>query len=510
MRKYATIVLGGADPGPYQSDQYFQGFSPTPTVLSMPRLSQLIFSMRRLLKHSRYKKLPFHLPMELWEIVFEQLGGDSLLSAATVCWGWNYRCLRLYLQASIPSSSHTPISVPLESVSPSSLQLHHIDRAPITWLSRVDVGEMIQDMQHLGNIISRSPNIQQITLSFRRNLSFDSTRASAIGTRWRRKHRGQWLWLSPTGTYALLTAAMSPSGLVATFSLRNQITRQCYTGLRKTKKEGPLPRQSLTSDFPSSSGIGATEPNFFTCMPGQSFTLINYDDHQPWTLNIGCPRNIVTEDIWASSEQLKAVLPYIHLPTVRSIYVGIAIDPIAFTQFLKNHDGILYISLDRVLAEEPYGEMLTEYPVVLPKLTGIYLQVVDDLIPLLNSFSWPKSNTCTITIPFDPLRADISALRRALRRLSQHTSEVKLHLCGLQLWDFSMFLNDEDRLTANGLDCVVSLHVEVATEADIRTLIPWIACLPRLQCLTGTTRRVSSEYGRLESLNRENQNEQLE
>ncbi|KAJ7660201.1 hypothetical protein DFH06DRAFT_1130102 [Mycena polygramma] len=471
----------------------------------MPRLRQILSSARGLLRHRPSTKLPFQgfLPMELWEIVFEQLERDSLLSAAST---------------SIPSSSLTPIASPVDSGWRHASQLQHSDQAPVTWFPIVsDIEEKIQDLQHLRNIITRSPHVQQVALSFRRSIWFWDigmrTHFCDILHAMAQKVPGPVVILE-YGNICVIDRCYVAQWPRSKFQPPDYSTvlAQTKKGRGKTKKaRTPVEAKSFSFRLPLLVRHNGDQAEVFNVrdletveirtvhsrVREESFTLVNYEEHQQSFLNIGCSRRMFEDDIWASSEQLQAVLPYIHVPTLNSVRIAIAVDPIAFTRFLENHDGIIRIELERALAgfDGPHREILTEYPVVLPKLEHLGFHAMDDLIPLLNSFSWP--GCCYIAIPFDPLNADAPAFRRVLRRLSQHTSQMKLYLHGPQLmslWDSSMSLEDEDRLIASALDCVMSLVVDAGTVDEMRTLIPWISCLPRLRYLRGITRSVGSEY----------------
>ncbi|KAJ6467504.1 hypothetical protein C8R47DRAFT_1303437 [Mycena vitilis] len=220
--------------------------------------------------------------------------------------------------------------------------------------------------------------------------------------------------------------------------------------------------------------------------PGQSFTLVKLDyEHMHWELKIGCHCDLFTKT-WGSYEQLNAILPHLHLPSLKKIHIGITIHPMAFTQFFRNNNGITQIELEGVPSgEQPRDEMLTEHPVVLPKLEYLSCLGVEDLVPLLNSFTLPDHTT--IAIPFDPF-ADAHALRRSLRRLAQQPLSVNLILRGkFTSWGgFRKPFNDEDLIIAGTLDCVTWLHVEVYSDNDMRALLPWLACFPQLETLCGT------------------------
>ncbi|KAJ7613900.1 hypothetical protein DFH06DRAFT_1146639 [Mycena polygramma] len=468
------------------------------------------------------------LPMELWEMVFEQLESDSLLCAANVCWAWNNRCLRLYLQINLPSSSLTPIAVPavdsvtgisaaaVDSVSSQALQLQHTDTFP--WSSRrVDAARRIENLEHLRTVVSRSRHIQQVTISFSSSsLDFHERGMSAhfcdVVHAMTQKTHGFVVMITDMGNLCVVERCY-----VAQWPRSHRPSGHADAAQRLAQSEGTDPFR--TANFGSSymflpvghdghraksvqlhsvrlAEISAVHP----AGVGQSFTLVklNYE-HRHWTLKIGCPCD--DTKTWGSYEQLKNVLPYLHLPTLKMICIGVAIHPTAFTQFLRNNNGITQIELKRVpLDEQPHGEMLSEYPVVLPKLECLLCHAVEDLVPLLNSITLPDGTT--ISTYFDPF-SDAPALRRALRRLSQHTLSVNLILSGR--WAVRMPFDDEDLLIARALDCVNCIHMYVRAEEDIRAVIPWLACLPRLRTFLGMTDRIknSTEDLTSESLSKE-------
>ncbi|KAJ6479550.1 hypothetical protein C8R47DRAFT_1219097 [Mycena vitilis] len=426
----------------------------------MPRLTQILYALRTVFGRRRSPKLPFQvlLPPEL-----------------------------LYLRTYLLSSSLTLIASPVNSVWRYASQVQHSDQALVTWPpAALDIEEKIQDLQHLRNIITRSPHVQQVALSFRRSMWFWDigmrTRFCDILHAMAQKVPGPVVTLE-YGDICVIDRCYVSQWPRSKFQLPDYSTvlAQTTEGQGKTETaRTPVDAKSFSFKFPLLVRHKGNHAEIFNVpdlktveirtvhsrVQEESFTLVNYEEHQPSFLNIG-------------------------------VRISIAVDAIAFTRFLENHDGVTHIDLEHALAdfEGPHREMLTEYPVVLPKLKHLGFHAMDDLIPLLNSFSWP--GCCFIGIPFDPLNADASAFRRVLRRLSQHTSRMKLYLRGPQLmslWDSSKSLGDEDRLIANALDCVGSLVVEGGTVDEMRSLIPWISCLPRLRCLLGITHSVRSEY----------------
>lgn len=478
----------------------------------MHRLSRIFSIRRRSVSRllSIYNSPEESLPMELWELVFEALENESLLVAARVCCAWNDRCSRMFLLRS--GLSQADLSTGNVNVDSYWLPALQFSRLPLRTLTCRSWGwVLMRDLRCLKSFISQSRDLEQLNITFCCNFTrihvthdlpcsvmraefCDVLRAMA------QKTSGPIIMILNSEIYLVDRRDLAKwwpkqrdhPGIVVLQRLR--LFKKARAALERRIRQ---PEFSLTvgkwgsgptSVYPSSLytvEIRTVHPESAArLLP--PFTLLTFDDKTQHKLLIGCRHS--SSESWVSAETLDAILPYIHLPALEIIQIGVVPNSRAFTTFLAAHGRIREIELKRDAPAHAAraDAMLTDVPVTLPSLARISFTSAADVAPLLNSVH-PPPNLTTIAIVFARATpSDALAFKRAMRRLSLHIGEERLCLelrtsgpsCVGQEWP-----DAEDKLITSVLYCVSKLYIEFSTEDDVRSLLPWAACLPRLQSL---------------------------
>ncbi|KAJ6537992.1 hypothetical protein B0H19DRAFT_1382599 [Mycena capillaripes] len=476
----------------------------------MHRLSRIFHTQRRLVPCllSTNTSARDLLPMELWELVFESLLDEDLLVAARVCSAWNDRCVRMFLLRSGFSRLESTTGLILDSHELPALQLSLIPLPLRTLACRPWGSVLMRDLRCIQDFVSRSRDIEQLNLTFCCNFTRIHVAHGLSCSAMRAEFCDVLRAMAQKTSGPLIMISNSEIYLVDHQDLAKWWPRQReYRSLSNLQRlplikkvRTVLTRRTPRSDFSLLVGQRGKK-QAFVCLssvhtvemrsvhPGSSpqvlppFTLLTFDEKTQYKLVIGWHSSA---DPWISSERLNTVLPYVHLPALETIRIGVVLDPMAFTQFLAAHDRIREIQLERgAPAHVPRAdEMLTSAPVALPNLTRVLCTAAADLALLLNSVH-PPPNLTGVTIDFAcATPSDALAFKRALRRLSLHTGDVVLCLdlrtsaCTGPGWPDS-----DDRLIASVLYCVGRLCIEFSAEDDVRSLLPWAACLSRLRSL---------------------------
>ncbi|KAJ7624252.1 hypothetical protein DFH06DRAFT_1445911 [Mycena polygramma] len=435
------------------------------------------------------------LPIELWELVFAGLPDEDLLTAARVCCVWNDCCIPIFLLNKGVGLTSGDVCMgsdllPILRLSRVSPQIHTLVCRP--WGSFT-----VRDLKCVQYFVSRSRHIETVTLLFCcsfvdihhvHNLPYSSVRDGLFGVLYAMAQKTQGLVVVVVNSEVHVVerrdlAQWLPSnrpdyfGILRKLPLVKKAQAVLAPGTRASQLPLPVGRLGKAPAFARLSELHTAEIRTVhpTSRPHSSFTLITLNKTQGALLLGG----LSSAGTRVSAEHLNVCLPYIRMSSLESIEIAATLDHGAFTSFLEHHPGILTITLGP--AQRPVfatDGSLTSAPIALSHLRRLVCKLhADDLVPLLNSFHPPPPLT---TVVLNLSQPDALAFRRAMRRLSLHPTLLRLDLC-FTATPGNGWPDTEDRLIGSVLYCVELLYIECSTAEDVRTILPWVASLPRLQ-----------------------------
>ncbi|KAJ7434863.1 hypothetical protein FB451DRAFT_1310696 [Mycena latifolia] len=444
--------------------------------------------------------IPYSLPLELWELVLEELSDESLRTVARVCSVFNDRCITLYLSRHeiSPKSLATGI-LHIHSPLLSVLQLSRLTPQIHTFVCHFWAFRVLRDMKFLREFIRRLHSITELHLSF----TDDLLTAHTIDT------------IFPYSPHALvkefcgvIRAMVAKSGapvVVITGGYLYRVRPQdlqdwgfryflpwthCFGHIPWVDNAWSVLRAEPHMSIPVWSGLKQTfhYPRVLRsvnvrCIPTAAgpLTLIIFEKNDELAFNLG--PSIFFKDAIPSS-QLTKIIPFITLPSLRNLYINEDVEPTALHEFLLRHPTIFSISYKKFSKTKrnlPRLRLLTSSPLVLPSLADLRCDDVDQLIPLLDTFGLSPHLYC---IGFTFARntvPQIAALKSSMRRLSLHTTAVQLHIFILRdRTEDQLPIDDEERQIVGCLYSVRWMHISLHHLSEVPSLIPWLGMLPAL------------------------------
>ncbi|KAJ7455757.1 hypothetical protein FB451DRAFT_638354 [Mycena latifolia] len=465
-------------------------------MLKPPNLRNLWNGLRR---RRRTTVFSVSLPLEVWELVFEQLSDEGLKTAACVCSAFNDRCIVLYLgRHDIHPDTLATGALRIHSPLLSVLQLSRLAPQIHTLVCRFWAFRVLRDMKLLRDFIRRSHSIKELHLSF----ADDLLHAYTIDT------------IFPYSPHTLATEFCDVIRAMVAKTVAPVVV--IIAGHIYRVRPSDLERWGFRYFFPwtlclahiawvdrawyalhpehaephillpvwSEKGIRCPEALgsvSVRCVPTAAgpLTLITFEKDAALSLTLGPS---LYDDAIPSAE-LSIILPFITLTSLRNLYIEEDVDRAALHEFLLRHPTIASIwheakETDRNLSQ---GGLLTSSPLVLPSLADIACVDIDQLIPLLNSFGLsPRLAWIGIRLSRDTA-PQVAALKRGLRRLSLHTTPTELHISPSRDESGGQLPIDiEERQILGCLYCVRWVHMCVYNVSGVQSLIPWLAMLPAL------------------------------
>ncbi|KAJ7689200.1 hypothetical protein B0H17DRAFT_643888 [Mycena rosella] len=456
------------------------------------------------------------LPLEVWELVLEELSDESLRVVARVCSAFNDRCTAIHLRRhEISSESLAAGALQIYSPLLSVLQLSRLTPQIHTLVCDFWPFWVLRDMKYLGDFIRRLDGIQELHLYFAGNLLnshtidtifpysqhdlltefFDVIRAVVKklgppvvvligGNIYRARPRDLADWGLRYSLY--WEHRFGKVGWVdkARFLLTNKGDPHLFLPVCR-----PNMRQEIEYTRPLHSvNVRAIPP---ALAANKSFTFMTLETDTTTTLAFGPTRYFSKAAI--PGPELATIIPHITLPSLRTLNINQDVDPTVLHDFLCRHFTI--VSID-YRVEETQGvpaahadteqnnpllqRILTGAPLALPSLSSLSCSEPAQMITLLDTFGW-SPYLSSIDLDFSrESAAQVASLKRALRRLSLHLALVSFHLCTKYKSQEQWLIDDEERHIVGCSYSIRCVHIRAGEMSEVHPLIPWLAMLPAL------------------------------
>ncbi|KAJ7694329.1 hypothetical protein B0H17DRAFT_1329985 [Mycena rosella] len=463
---------------------------------------------------------PFLLPLEMWELVLEELTEEWLRTAARVCSAFNDRCIAIYLRRHEINPESLAIGT-LHIYSPllSILQLSRLTPQIHTLVCHFWAYRVLRDMKYLRQFVQRLHGIKELQLFFAGNL----INAHTVDTIFPYSQTTLLaelcdvvravVWKSPgpiiviiDGTiYRVRPRDLAGWGSRYFFYWKHRFGRIAWIDKARflLKSEEPEPHLFLPVWSPGRGqkpeytrylnsinirGIparsGADEPFTFLVLNGVT---------TEW-LELG-PTSFISEAAIPSS-QLTGILPHLTLPSLHSLNIHQDLDPATLHQFLVRHPSIQFFhykvkeptpALGRSPDKEHKAPLLTSSPIALPSLETLSCEDPIYIIPLLDTFgSSPQLQW--IDIGFVRYSApQVASLKRALRRISLRTPPTSLHISTLFNSGMQWPIDEEERNIVGCLYSITRVRLRGENFPEVQSLLPWLGMLPALAHLEIST-----------------------
>ncbi|KAJ6556856.1 hypothetical protein DFH09DRAFT_1164623 [Mycena vulgaris] len=481
--------------------------------MPLATLSILLNRSRR--PHRATPSSTAHLPLEVWDLVLEELGDDSLRIAARVCSAFNDRAIAIQLERNgISSQSIGSGVLHLHSHLLHILQLSRVIPPIHTLVCRFWVFRVFRDMKFLRHFIQRSQEITELHLSFSYSLFH--------------VHRLETLF--PYSQHALLTefcgvlramASKTVGPVIVIANSQVYRVRRCdlaIWGLRYLIQFQWRPFGAHWIDWTLFAlGRDFTRPYLLLLAPRRGlmrrfkymwelrsinirvvpavseatepFTLVAFDSDIESTVGFGTSGH--RGDIPGS--HLTTIIPHITLPALQELRITQDVDPTALTEFLDRHPTIrriLYEIDSAVDVGDPGAErsdgslkrrLLTSTPIALPSLESLRCNDAGHILPLLDTFGL-SPHLFSLRLSFKHHSpAHLTGLKRGLRRLSLRSTPLRLDIGA---WGVAenpwQPIDDAGRQIVGCLWCVDHVRISGRTPADLQLLILWLGMLPAL------------------------------
>lgn len=438
------------------------------------------------------------LPMELWDCIFKELPTDPLLSVSLTCRAFNELCMPLYLfRIGISSQYLASGDFAIDAFCIKSLQLSFY--IPIVRLACAFMEEdkVYGQMQSLRSLIRRSKSIRTLGLTFvQKGLS---------------KHLGPGIQ-DPKGmvlnldlfrdiVYTMAEKFNGPAVIVSEYDIFTSRPRDIqrwkfhkfhFSGgvgnhIRTTVLPPSLRPRTTVIRLHDGTSAGVTpihsihstrilEIPSITRRPGTSSTLIILNP--PFITNLSLGRSADSSRYCIPVEELEVVLPCLSLPNLDCITLNTdRIDPVVLSQFLVRHEIVRRVFYSAVHTEGCAGALVA-LEITMLELCQLHAPDPQNMICLLDAFGTsPRLSELHFTHDSSS-RKKRAALSALMHRLSQHQ---RLVLLRITLKATAQPLDDEQRAVARSLECVQTVHLACAEPEDVRSMIPWLELLPRLQ-----------------------------
>ncbi|KAJ7877488.1 hypothetical protein B0H13DRAFT_979517 [Mycena leptocephala] len=455
---------------------------------------------------------PQHLlPIELWEAILQLVLSDKdLLRISTVCAAFNVLCIHIVLSRN--EYSEEIFSAPSLVVPPQLLGAFHLSFRTFPFRQfecHLGPAQLRQDLAFVGEIIRRSKELRELTLTFHRDLfSIDPDEFSI--------DPDEALFTTLCSGLSDIATRMSGPVMIISgphiFSCRRQDIAKWNLHLfefngalglhglilrvrRALKlKESPPPSESFWTQIRLHDGrIGlvpvlkklhsATVQSIFHARgPLRFFTILTFNASSTTYLYLDQNKYPAT----ISTDELSALIIHISLPALHTLKVSIdTIDPAALGQFLMNHAFLRHLEYtgrgDR-FAQRP----LIHPPIAHPRLSTISTVAVGnhslgraisglDTSPRLHTFSFTFSSSESTT--------NLAGLIQDLRRISLRTNDTELDIVlwepmkkrrAQEFWATSEEVCD----VARRLHCIRTVDLSCwSVDVGVR-MFPWLALIP--------------------------------
>ncbi|KAJ7484933.1 hypothetical protein B0H11DRAFT_2192881 [Mycena galericulata] len=363
-------------------------------------------------------------PLEIWELVFEDLADETLLIAA--------RLSRL-----------TP-------------PIH-------TLVCRLAGSNLLRDLIFLRELIGRSPELHDLSLALPEGLSTWNTQAFAevIGILYamasQRSAKG---FIIDRGDIYSGPPPTRASWMDTVWNLFGLLWGH---GWRMTDfVNGPIfTMHCLWVDS------GTREP----------FLLITTNSNYQSKLVVG--RISSWEPAKPSALELAYIIPQINFPRLEFLTIREPVDENIFRDFLLRHATIWEIEYENPPLSDP--PKILSHPLSLPFLTHIRCSEMSHLGPILDALGL-SPQLRSIKIPIRRQSAqDVAILQRGFRRLCLIPTTITLTLdvrgASRRRWQA---ISDAEGQILGCLYPVSRLWIQAHSIPDVRLMIPWLAMLPRL------------------------------
>ncbi|KAJ6567939.1 hypothetical protein DFH09DRAFT_1313936 [Mycena vulgaris] len=450
---------------------------------------------------------PFLLPLELWELILNELPDQSLLIAARVCRAFNDRCIVLYFaRHEIPVQSLTGDFLKIDAHLLRALQVQRLRPRLSTLICRFWPFYVLRDMKLLLELIKKSPGLAELRLSFSEDLltahtldtifpysqhtlvdAFcDVIRAMAAKT------EAPVVLIVFGRIYYLRPRDLARWGLRYFSPGKHLFGQVAWIDRAHFRRKGtgtqpymflPIPSSGSHLKFERMLSVHSVNVHAIAAAPKGigPLTLISFAVATQTPSSLFCNGPV-------PGSQLTRILPLLTLPSLRTLALNADVDPAVLGQFLIRHPTITVIQyaprgrLAGGAPPEPVGyRIFTEQPMALPALTTLSSSDAAKIIPLLNTF-WLSPRLSTIDIGFErDTPTCIASLKRGLRRLSLHPRPVCLRICKWRA--DALAIDAEERQIVGCLYAVDSMHVDARGAAELLALLPWVEMLPALRRL---------------------------
>ncbi|KAJ7448378.1 hypothetical protein FB451DRAFT_1289155 [Mycena latifolia] len=489
-------------------------------MLSLAKLRALLTRPQEL--HRPVLPSPLSLPLEVWELVLEELGDEGLVVAARVCRAFNDLCIAICLTRNeISAKSFDGGILNIHSRILYVLQLSRLTPQIHTLVCHFWIFRVLRNMKFLRHFVVRSHEIKELQLSFAGNLinthkidtSFPYSQQALLTEfcnvlrAMAAKTRGPVVVVIASHIYRLRSRDLAnwglryfkywshPFGYVAwidriRYALKPEVTEPnllmlvspTHRGRRKFRCTEKLQSVNVRA-IPAASD--RTE----------SFTFMTFTTDTETFLEFGTPW-------WSSSpgvvpgSQLTSIIPHITMTSLRNLRINEDVDPKALGEFLARHHSIRHI--DYGATESPGARwpnvkrsdgsvscrLLTSFPLALPCLTSLSCRDPAQIIPLLDSFDL-SPQLSSIKIGLERQSPDsVSALKRAFRRLSLRTAPLSFTISAWRASEHPWEpISEEERQITGCVYCIHDVYIYARDTADAQLFIPWLGMLPALSRL---------------------------
>ncbi|KAF7307940.1 F-box domain-containing protein [Mycena kentingensis (nom. inval.)] len=444
------------------------------------------------------------LPVELWNLILEELPNDTLLRAALVCRVFNALAICIYFAR--PSTPFTR-SNDGKAVTLSAKVLRHLRIAfsgplPEHISCSFAAGPVFRDLSVMLRVVSDSrARVGGVQLDFPDDVFVHSSKhsrqallrtcCSIVSTVAQRN--GEEVFFLRAGFFpgALLCRAADIAdwrldlGELNTGQRPTALLKRIWGSLRNKKIQKP----AVTHSWPPKTSLRIfngesvdVDPPWrllsVDVMPfrdaGRSFSVVLFDRKAQYYMYIHTAHDV-------SARHWDVVLPHLDMPALKRVIIGTdELDPAAFGEFLLNHEGLEHICYIGTTRRVP-TRAIVDPPIAHPGLAMIEGRV--EMLPLLLEGLVLSPNLSKITTSLGMSGKTLAILNPLMRLIAQLPSkEVELHL-SLCMRDVPAgFMDDEVTALARAATSICKVEVPyVHYEGVMPAFLSWLALLPALR-----------------------------
>ncbi|KAJ6564177.1 hypothetical protein B0H19DRAFT_1258659 [Mycena capillaripes] len=450
------------------------------------------------LKRPSRKELGDLLPFELWDLVLEDLTDNDLLQTACVCRGLNHLSLAIYLRRHNITRETTSLNIP--SYFLRVLHISCVTSHIHTLQCKFQTFDLLRHMRSLRELVAKWPDLTEMSLNWSGHNLFAAHRydnrvpyppdalidilrevflavvdrtggpVMVVGNgtlnKFRRDDISGWHLCNAgrrRGTSSIIARVRST---LRNNTMNSHIAVQLHGPNGKILHLNHIEAVNVRSIRITSRRLGR-------------FTLIAFSS----TYLVLQPTSVF------SAEDISIILPHIAIPSLERLDLRThAIDPVALSQFVRNHLNIVHIQWSRSGLNDNQvmaPVVLCDPPAGLPHLTRLHANDGFALAGLLDAFASPEM--CIIALQINRSTPfHVAGVKAGLRRLSLQTHDQPITLeinTSPTSWGVRVQVDDDERFIVSTLYCVKRVCLMDANFKAAKSMLSWLAMLPALRQL---------------------------